>query len=89
VVPANCTVLLYGTLMPGEVRSSVLSGFATGWEDASATGTLWDTARGFPAATFNDDKSIPGVLVSIRQERWAEALRLLDEITAEGCCIAR
>jgi gamma-glutamylcyclotransferase (GGCT)/AIG2-like uncharacterized protein YtfP len=78
-------VFVYGTLMPDEQRWSAISRYATSWDEATAVGTLWDTADGYPAATFdNGGGDIVGVVVSIRAEWWDDVVRRLDEIEGEG-----
>ena len=74
-------MFVYGTLMPGELRWPALRPFAAGWEEASARGTMWDTGRDFPGATFSaDGDEIPGVRVRVAAHRYAEVLRRLDTI---------
>lgn len=87
---APIRVFVYGTLMPGGSRWPHLRPYAGAWEPASAAGRLWDTGRGYPAATFDDDgDDIPGVAVTLTPELGAEALRLLDEIEGEGSLYRR
>ena len=82
-------MFVYGTLMPGDSRWSALEPFAERWEDATAPGQLWDTGRGYPAATFVGDQLIPGVIVWVTGDRWDEAIRTLDEIEGEGSLYRR
>jgi gamma-glutamylcyclotransferase (GGCT)/AIG2-like uncharacterized protein YtfP len=78
-------VFVYGTLMPDEQRWGAISRYAISWDEATAIGTLWDTADGYPAATFDGgDGEVVGVVVTIRAEWWDDVLRRLDEIEDEG-----
>jgi gamma-glutamylcyclotransferase (GGCT)/AIG2-like uncharacterized protein YtfP len=88
--PGARAVFVYGTLMPGELRWQALAPFAEVWEDATTEGRLWDTANGYPAATFERcEASIPGVVVWIHADRWDQAVRRLDEIEGEGSLYRR
>ena len=83
-------VFVYGTLMPGGCRWPHLSRFAASCEPATATGRLWDTGRGYPAARFAaDGDEIPGVAVTLKAEGVAEAVRMLDEVEWEGTLYRR
>jgi len=78
-------VFVYGSLMPGGTRWSVLKPHAVRRQPATARGRLYDTGHGFPAAIFDlDGHDIPGVLVDIRPDAWDSAVRILDRIEAEG-----
>lgn len=83
-------VFVYGTLMPGQSRWRHLSPYAVSWQPATVAGRLWDTGRGFPAATFDDvDSEIPGVAVVLAGAAAEAAIRLLDEIEGEGSLYRR
>jgi gamma-glutamylcyclotransferase (GGCT)/AIG2-like uncharacterized protein YtfP len=83
-------VFVYGTLLPGESRWPLLAPFATEVVEASASGRLFDTGRGYPAARFADGPfSISGACVRIAEERWESVLELLDGIEAEGILFRR
>jgi gamma-glutamylcyclotransferase (GGCT)/AIG2-like uncharacterized protein YtfP len=83
-------VFVYGTLMPGQPRWRHLSRYAVSWQPATAAGRLWDTGRGYPAATFDDVAGeIPGVAVLLRAEAAEAAIQLLDEIEGEGSLYRR
>ncbi len=54
-------LFVYGTLMPGHLRWSLLEPWALDWGRAEVPGELWDTHQGWPAATFSPSPSvIPG-----------------------------
>jgi gamma-glutamylcyclotransferase (GGCT)/AIG2-like uncharacterized protein YtfP len=83
-------VFVYGTLMPGQCRWPLLSPFAGSWQPATATGQLWDTGRGYPAACFDSGGGpVPGVLVTLAEGVAGAALRRLDEIEGEGSLYRR
>jgi gamma-glutamylcyclotransferase (GGCT)/AIG2-like uncharacterized protein YtfP len=84
-------VFVYGSLMPGESRWPALEPFAAGWEPATAPGRLWDTGRGYPAIRFDDavGGAVPGFLVLVDDERFADAIAVLDAVEAEGSLYRR
>lgn len=82
-------VFVYGTLMPGGSRWGSLRPYAESWEPATAPGRLWDTGRGYPAATFGDGGRIPGVAVRLRPGMAAPAVAMLDGIEGEGTLYRR
>ena len=79
-------VFVYGTLMPGRLRWTLLAPFAVDRVEASAQGRLWDTGLGWPAAEFpspDDDPrvgAIPGWRVVWSPADGARVLATLDEI---------
>ena len=75
-------LFVYGTLMPDEERWPVLAAYATAWETAAADGRLWDSGHGYPVARFSGGGPgrIPGYLVTLGEDRRAEALDVLDQI---------
>ena len=76
----------YGTLLPGEVRWSVLAPYVVdeGVAD-TAGGRLFDTGVGYPAALFDGRSTIHGRVFTLRVERYDDALVALDEVvTAAG-----
>jgi gamma-glutamylcyclotransferase (GGCT)/AIG2-like uncharacterized protein YtfP len=75
--------------MPGQPRWPHLRPFAVAWHPATAPGRLWDTGRGYPAARFDGNGRMPGVLVTLDEERAEAAIRLLDEIEGEGTLYRR
>jgi gamma-glutamylcyclotransferase (GGCT)/AIG2-like uncharacterized protein YtfP len=84
-------LFVYGTLRPGEVRWQFLEPYVVdeGVED-SASGRLFDTGLGYPAAAFdgpdehnggrNDESSdcVHGRVYALRSETLDQALRELD-----------
>jgi gamma-glutamylcyclotransferase (GGCT)/AIG2-like uncharacterized protein YtfP len=83
-------VFVYGTLLPGESRWPLLASFATEVVEATASGRLFDTGRGYPAARFSDGSaSIPGACVRVAEERWESTLEMLDGVEAEGTLYRR
>jgi gamma-glutamylcyclotransferase (GGCT)/AIG2-like uncharacterized protein YtfP len=87
VLPA---LFVYGTLVPGDSRWAILEPFVDGWEEASAPGALYDTGRGYPAASFFDGgRAIPGVQVHLRPENLDEAVAHLDEVEGAGTLYRR
>lgn len=74
-------LFVYGTLRPGQARWSYLQPFVTDeGHDDSVNGTLYDTAHQYPAARFDGSAQIRGRTYSLRTERLAEALGVLDEV---------
>jgi gamma-glutamylcyclotransferase (GGCT)/AIG2-like uncharacterized protein YtfP len=74
-------LFVYGTLRHGDVRWRFLAPYvADDGRTDSASGTLYDTGHGYPAARFD----LPGVIVGHRYRllphRRDEALDVLDEI---------
>lgn len=80
-------LFVYGTLQPGDVRWSFLAPYAAddGTID-SVGGRLYDTGRGYPAATFGDDGVIHGRVFGLRPDTLDEALAVIDaeESSVEG-----
>jgi gamma-glutamylcyclotransferase (GGCT)/AIG2-like uncharacterized protein YtfP len=75
------SLFVYGTLRPGQQRWPFLEPFVTdeGCDDA-ASGAVYDTGHGYPAARFDVTGTIHGRVYSLRRDRLDEALRLLDEV---------
>jgi gamma-glutamylcyclotransferase (GGCT)/AIG2-like uncharacterized protein YtfP len=83
-------VFVYGTLMPGRSRWRHLRPYASSWQPATAPGRLWDTGRGYPAATFDAvDSEIPGVVVVLAEDAAEAAIERLDQIEGEGSLYRR
>lgn len=73
-------LFVYGTLMPGEPRWSVLAPFVDGEpRRATVAGLLVDTGRGYPAL-FDGDAAVPGYVVRLRDDSVERALSVLDEV---------
>lgn len=77
-------VFVYGTLMPGRLRWELLAPFATGEVATTVPGVLYDTGRGWPAASFEQhgsgDARVPGWLVEVLPDAAAAVLAVLDEV---------
>jgi gamma-glutamylcyclotransferase (GGCT)/AIG2-like uncharacterized protein YtfP len=86
---ATHRLFVYGTLLPGEPRWSMLEHCAETAIDATAAGTLWDTGRGYPAAVFSGSAEIQGAVVAIPPDRWDEVVDLLDQVEGEGVLYRR
>ena len=83
-------LFVYGTLMPGEPLWPALAPFAVAWEDATASGRIWDTGNGFPAVRFDaGGDPVPGVLVALDPGRLAAAIGVLDQIEEVGSLYRR
>jgi gamma-glutamylcyclotransferase (GGCT)/AIG2-like uncharacterized protein YtfP len=79
-------LFVYGTLAPGHDAWPVLEPWVVGaWQADAVTGRLYDTGRGYPAATFDPDPDLDraaplvhGTVVSLDPARATAALRALD-----------
>jgi gamma-glutamylcyclotransferase (GGCT)/AIG2-like uncharacterized protein YtfP len=77
-------LFVYGTLAPGHDAWPVLEPWVVGaWQADAVTGRLYDTGRGYPAATFDPDPDraaplVHGTVVSLDPARATAALRALD-----------
>ena len=73
-------VFVYGTLMPGHLRWSIIEPYVVErWQDVVA-GQLYDTGRGYPGARFDAPGRIPGWGLRLDEARLADAVDLLDEV---------
>jgi gamma-glutamylcyclotransferase (GGCT)/AIG2-like uncharacterized protein YtfP len=76
-------LFVYGTLRPGEVRWPFLEPFVDGeGDDDTASGALYDSGHGYPAARFDRPGLMHGRRYRLRIESIGEALGLLDEVEA-------
>ena len=75
-------VFVYGTLRPGQSRWPILSTFVAGRDhrEAAVPGQLYDTGRGYPAAVFDGDGTVPGLLIRLADEHVERALQILDKV---------
>jgi gamma-glutamylcyclotransferase (GGCT)/AIG2-like uncharacterized protein YtfP len=74
-------IFVYGTLMPGQWGWHALAPWADGDPTPdSATGELFDTGYGWPAAVIGSGGSIPGFTVPLKVHSVSRALDALDEI---------
>lgn len=72
-------LFVYGTLAPGDVRWPILAPFAAdGGTSDAATGLLFDTGLGYPAAVFGGDGTVLGRTFRLEVETLEEALAALD-----------
>ncbi len=74
-------LFVYGTLVPGASAWSVLDRWTVGAAQADAVpGVLYDTTRGYPAATFAPDAEglVHGVVVELDPASADAALAALD-----------
>jgi gamma-glutamylcyclotransferase (GGCT)/AIG2-like uncharacterized protein YtfP len=79
------TLFVYGTLVPGGEAWPLLERWTIGPAVADAVpGRLFDTGRGYPAATFAPDAAelVHGVVVELDPQRREAALRALDRYEA-------
>ena len=76
-------LFVYGTLQPGRLRWPFLAPYAGDHRPAGVTGSLYDSGRGWPVATFGaGPRIVPGTLVDLHADRAGEALAVLDEVEA-------
>ena len=73
-------VFVYGTLMPGHLRWSIIEPYVVErWQDVVA-GQLYDPGRGYPGARFDVSGRIPGWGLQLDGDRLTDAVDLLDEV---------
>lgn len=76
-------LFVYGSLMPGHEAWPVLQRWIVGAPRCdAAAGVMFDTGRGYPAATFGGSDLVHGVVVDLDTARLAEALATLDAYEA-------
>lgn len=66
--------------MPGRLRWPLVRDLVAGHHEATVGGVLYDTRRGYPAATFGDGPGIQGAVLVLRPEAVGRAFVLLDEV---------
>ena len=86
-------VFVYGTLLPGHLRWSLVAPFVATSRPARAAGRLYDTGRRYPAALFADHGrgggpgppvgEVHGALLVLRPERVTAALEVLDLVEGD------
>jgi gamma-glutamylcyclotransferase (GGCT)/AIG2-like uncharacterized protein YtfP len=76
------TVFVYGLLKPGLSLHHVAEPFVVRSIEGRVNGRLYDA--GVPAARFDEDGEIEGLVLWLDADRLPEALRILDELEDEG-----
>lgn len=75
-------IFVYGLLKPGQSLHHVVEPYVVAGEAATVRGRLYDA--GVPAARFDEDGRIEGVVFRLDEARLDEALAVLDELEDEG-----
>ena len=75
-------IFVYGLLKPGFSLHHLVAPFVVRSSDGSTHGRLYDA--GVPAARFDHDGDIAGVVFWLDGGRLDEALRILDDLEDEG-----
>lgn len=73
-------VFVYGTLVPGDVRYHFVEPYVAARHRTTATGRVYDTGLGYPAARFDQTGTIEGWVYELKVGIEDEALDLLDEV---------
>jgi gamma-glutamylcyclotransferase (GGCT)/AIG2-like uncharacterized protein YtfP len=81
------TIFVYGLLKPGLSLHHLIEPYVTRSLEGTARGRLY--AAEYPAARFEDDGEIDGVVMWLDEARIDEALGLLDEAEDEGVVYER
>ena len=76
------TIFAYGLLKPGFSLHHVVEPFVELATDGRTRGRLYDA--GVPAARFDEEGEITGVVYWLAERKLEEALRVLDELEDEG-----
>ena len=94
-------LFVYGTLLPGRLRWTLLAPFVADHHLAVVPGRLFDSGRGWPVAVFagqpgatiepgaTDELGVPGVAVVLHADRVDEAIALLDRVEGTGVGLLR
>jgi gamma-glutamylcyclotransferase (GGCT)/AIG2-like uncharacterized protein YtfP len=80
-------LFVYGTLMPGHLRWSMIAPHAVDHRPAVVPGQLYDTGHGWPAAAFGTTpwgRTVPGWLVWFPAATLAALLPQLDAMEGIG-----
>jgi gamma-glutamylcyclotransferase (GGCT)/AIG2-like uncharacterized protein YtfP len=78
-------LFVYGTLMPGHLRWSVLEPHALSWRPAAVEGHLYDTGEGWPAAVFAPGEDlVRGWAVDLDPAVVEVVMAHLDEVEGVG-----
>lgn len=75
-------VFVYGLLKPGHSLHHVVAPYVDRRSTGSVRGRLYDA--GVPAARFDEDGEIEGVVLWLRPDGAEEAMRVLDDVEDEG-----
>ena len=75
-------LFVYGLLKPGLRLHHIVAPFVELSAPATARGRLYDA--GVPAARFDEEGQIEGVVLMLDARRLDEALRVLDDLEDEG-----
>ena len=76
------TVFVYGLLKPGFRLHHIVAPFVARSAPATTRGRLYDA--GVPAARFDEEGDIEGLVMWLRDEQLEDALRILDDLEDEG-----
>ncbi len=75
---------VYGTLKPDGLYWGRVSSLVSYWEPSKVKGSLYDTGLGYPAALFEGDDEIEGMLLYVAIPNAAQVTAIMDEIEEEG-----
>jgi len=73
-------LFVYGTTMPGHYRYSRIEEYVASTSRDTASGRIFDTGVGYPAAKFGGTGTIYGYVLKLRPDRASEALREYTEM---------
>jgi len=80
---ADVFFFVYGTTMPGHLRYPAIEDFVAESTQATVSGRLFDSGKGYPAAKFSGGQgTVQGYLLKLRPDRVAEARRTFTEMEA-------
>jgi gamma-glutamylcyclotransferase (GGCT)/AIG2-like uncharacterized protein YtfP len=71
----------YGTFRPGHERWGAIERFVRTHRPARVPGRLYDTGAGFPAARFDEDGHVEGVLCELAPAAVAEAAEIIVDLS--------
>ena len=71
---------VYGTLMPGRLRWSSVAAYVVEHHEATVSGTLVDTGRGYPGLRLGGDGVVHGWLLELHPSTEASVWEQLDEV---------
>jgi gamma-glutamylcyclotransferase (GGCT)/AIG2-like uncharacterized protein YtfP len=79
---AGSSVFVYGTTMPNHLRYPLIEEYVASATPDRATGRIFDTGLGYPAAKFGGQGTIEGYVLRLRSDRVSEAMRAFTEMEA-------